>query len=523
MRQFLLAALGLALPVLPLSAQTLNLNMTTDSLVVTGPWTETRDIVFSNRQNAYTAGVMRYGIQFRNGLDNAMPNNVSIGNLQGSPIIGAHGPGTIVRYQGTFKSDQGQSIPSVALTNGGRFVIDSAASVDFVLDGAYFTRQFWIMGDGTGTFEFAHGFIADLSQNGTVPNGLGSIRLSNTILETHDTRSLPKTFRPDPSGSAKLNAHLVFENAPGSIWRSLTEPQDYQGGLWVHKDMSIDAQTPLTISGVITSWPDYTNHGGVMFRDSNVTVTKTGPAELIFTGDQAYNRHSLISVQEGALELHTNPYVPAITAFNNGQNLTIGVGGSGTLHLVNTDATLEELIMLTGATLRLDGQKTLTANETSYAGTLDVYFQDGITLSAGQSFQIINTPASSGQFVTVNVPDYGGAITWDLSQLYTTGTISIASGTVVTGVKTAAPALTVQAWPNPCTSQLLADLPAGEANLQFVAIDALGRQHPLQARLQRNDSRRQYWFSTRQLPAGRYSLQAVGGSQPLKPFVFVKE
>jgi hypothetical protein len=184
---------------LPVFAQTWNLNMTTDSVSITGPYSDTRDILISNRQNRYSENIKKFGLHFRNGLQNQMTNNIQIANLFGSPILGAHGAGTEVIYNGKLSSDGGQSLPSLCVLNGGKIVLGPLAKIDLVLPGSFFTRQFWCLGDGTGTIEFAPGFVADRTLGGQVDSGLGSIRLSNCRFITHETQGLPLGYRPNPS------------------------------------------------------------------------------------------------------------------------------------------------------------------------------------------------------------------------------------------------------------------------------------------------------------------------------------
>jgi hypothetical protein len=62
----------------------------------------------------------------------------------------------------------------------------------------------------------------------------------------------------------------------------------------------------------------------------------------------------------------------------------------------------------------------------SLGGTLAVSLIDSFTPVAGQAFDILNWGTLSGTFSTINVPTLSG-LAWDISQLYTTGVISLAS------------------------------------------------------------------------------------------------
>jgi len=57
-------------------------------------------------------------------------------------------------------------------------------------------------------------------------------------------------------------------------------------------------------------------------------------------------------------------------------------------------------------------------------GTLDVTALAG-TFAAGQVFDILDWKTLSGTFDTVNLPSLSGGLSWDTSQLYTTGELTV--------------------------------------------------------------------------------------------------
>ena len=73
----------------------------------------------------------------------------------------------------------------------------------------------------------------------------------------------------------------------------------------------------------------------------------------------------------------------------------------------------------------LDISGTLTAG-----GTLDVDLVGGFTPVLGNQFDILNFTSASGSFV-LDLPSLGGGLTWDTSDLLTTGIIEVISGTDV--------------------------------------------------------------------------------------------
>ncbi len=476
----------------PVFSQPLNINVLTDSLWVTGPWTETRDLVFSNRRPVYSSFISRFGVQFRNGTVNTMPNNVSISNLQGSPIIGVLGVGTRVDFTGNFKSDEGQSQPSVAVLDGGHFFVGASCRMDLILP-AYFTRQIWVHGDGTGTFELDSGFVADLTQNGTNPEGCGSLRFSNTRFVSHHTQSLPMGYRPNTiTGIADINSHLVFHNTPGSTWVVASKPQTYRGGLWVEQSMTVETQNKLYLPGVntVTNEPlggSYTNYGGIHLYRSNVVLTKSGPDSLIINGHQSYALGAKILINEGAIRFDKDPWVtdPSIALYPNvtrTNNLAVEVQNSGLLHFNNINPRIRVLrsnslnskiqtVLLNTITVR----DTLELN----AGTFEIIIPNGLPINQGNEYQVLNLDSVTSKFGygAVSIPDFGGAITWDTDSLFITGVLKVASGSVLSSLPLENRANgNVAVYPNPAFDFIEVSLPKNTSISEIFFVNAQGKR-----------------------------------------------
>ena len=67
-----------------------------------------------------------------------------------------------------------------------------------------------------------------------------------------------------------------------------------------------------------------------------------------------------------------------------------------------------------------------SAGDLALDGTLEVSLINGFTPTAGQSFDILNWGSLSGTFSSLALPTLTG-LTWDTSQLYTNGVLSVAS------------------------------------------------------------------------------------------------
>jgi hypothetical protein len=105
-----------------------------------------------------------------------------------------------------------------------------------------------------------------------------------------------------------------------------------------------------------------------------------------------------------------------------------GTAGAGTL-TVNGNGTFvggsTALFQLGGATAGQFDKLSLTGTLAA-GGTLDVDLINGFVPTAGNSFDILDFTTATGAF-TLSLPALGGGLSWNTSQLLTTGTISVAA------------------------------------------------------------------------------------------------
>ncbi|MGC9451658.1 MAG: hypothetical protein ACP5I4_09440 [Oceanipulchritudo sp.] len=322
----------------------------------------TNDYVFSGTVNPYNAGAPT-GLRYTGGATLTSEATFSITNLQGSPLVGAIN-GTTVSYSGYWSGDGGQSKSQLVLQGGSTWRLEAGAHLSFILDGSLFTRQLWVLGDGTGTLELAEGFVADLTAGGTVGDGIAAIRQSNNTLVTHHTQSLPVSPRPDGSGGLQINGHMVFENEGGSVWITRTNPQVYPGAVWIGVDTTFRMESELTHTGVtqFSSWSgSYWADNAFQTTSENVNLTKTGSADLIFAAETAFLPGTTFTVEEGGLVFQTDPASGMRKGSSNtvegGPNLQLFVGGDGTEFRnarVRFEAPLSRIASLSSLQGRLD-------------------------------------------------------------------------------------------------------------------------------------------------------------------------
>lgn len=415
---------------------------------------DTADIVFTSgtKLPRYDESLKDKGLTFHNGLTSNINHRITSDKnggaqaLYSAPVISVIGDETILVINDTLRADNGEAYPAINLWEGGHFVLGENAYVDLIAH-SYYTRQLWVWSDGSGVFEIADGFVADHTEKGTSPTGLGSLRLNNCTIITHHTASLPLGYRPliDPENnldSADINAHFVFERDSGSVWSVNTHPQDYRGGLWADASMTIETNTDLTISGVktVTRYDPggpYTNWGGVLIKEKQ-TIRKRGREKLILSGDHGYQNKAKLIIDEGLVELQSDPFTyldnAGYTVDRNGSvtspNLQVIIKDHAKAHFNTPLSRIDSIAIDPMGEIQIGISAVLQTRHADWNGTLRINIPDGLHLQSGDEFHLLQTSQGNGAFTSVELEDFSGAIQWDLSELYTNGIISVASGEV---------------------------------------------------------------------------------------------
>ena len=333
-----------------------------EALWITDHVEKIKRITQTGKVDRYTDAMLEDGIHFKTGKTATLSADIVPGNYHSGGLIGVHGKGTHIIYEGKWKADEGGSYPSLVLRDGGKMTWSEKAHVDFVMNPNFFTRQIWVWGDGTGTLELAEGFVSDRTKGATVSDAMGTIRLAGLTLVTHHSQSLPYNSRPDGRGGIYYNGHVVFEGKTPSTWSIQTNPHRYGAQIDFATDGTIDCQAPLTHNGQINvclpvgNGGHFTSTGAFRTTSSNVTITKTGPAMLSLEGQQAYEPGAKLIVEEGLLRLHTDPAESSRLGGKYGNNLHLVVKKGAKLVLASPRVRLAALTVEEGATVwQLDG------------------------------------------------------------------------------------------------------------------------------------------------------------------------
>ncbi len=333
-------------------------------------------VIQSGTAKPYRADYVGVGLVFNTGKETTTRTQLKPANSVATTMLGVRGKETHVRFAGNWEGDASGGHPILVLTEGGRITIEPEAQIDLVMDLNFFTRQLWVHGDGTGTIELAEGFIADRTQNATVANAMGTIRLGGADLITHHSQSLPYNSRPDGRGGVYHNGHIVFEQKPGSTWHIQTNPQVYAAQIDFDVDGTINSQQPITHTGQrrvclpVGNGGAFVSTGAFRTTSPDVAITKAGQAMLSLEGQQSYLPGSSLHIKQGLLRIHTDPGAGQRVAKEAGPFLHIEVYDGGRLHFAAATSHLKSIRLHHGAHMSVEDD-------------VVVHLTDGLTVDAG--------------------------------------------------------------------------------------------------------------------------------------------
>jgi T5SS/PEP-CTERM-associated repeat protein len=307
-------------------------------------------------------------------------NSVLAVGVSGTAMLSVSNSGTVTSTNGRIGRELGSNGIAILEGAGSKWTASGDMSVGYfgtgalnVLNGAKVSNFNSNIGDGGGS-------------NGTViVSGNGSWWQNNSVCAVGS------------SGTGRLEIHdgAIVSNTNGRIGRSAGSAGTVvvDGSLWASTGV-----LTIGLAGTGTGTLNVVNDGDV----SAVGGVTNGPLGTV-TGD-------------GRIE-------------NNLANAGIVAPGSpvGTLRLKSDYA------QTSTATLQIElGSATsfdklaVVGGVTLLGGTLDVSLVGGYVPRGGTySFDILDWGGRTGAFSTIQLPNPDGTLTWDTSQLYTTGVISV--------------------------------------------------------------------------------------------------
>lgn len=411
---------------------------------ITGTWKDTA-VQFADIAKPYKtlplydSSVFTKGLHFINNQTSINTKSFTSGT---DMVMGVHGDKSELRFGGYMRCGTSGFV-NIAVTKNGKFIFTKDADLNLL--SAWYTRQIWIRGDGTGIVEFDSGFISDRTEKGTIQHAVGSYRISNAKLIINSQSGLPQHHY----GSGGFNGHLAFEDQPGGTLIIRKEPQVYKAATWFWVDATIQTDSDFTITGCDTilktsGAPDYHLPGAFQTRAKNVSITKTGSAKLVLAKDQSYYPGASFIVNNGELWFFgdaagaplATPYVNELnksdTIRTGQQELNLRIKDSGKVVIGAPKVRLKSIYMEENSILQLQKNTIIDILDTAWLnGNLVISDSNLIQTEIGHEIQVGAWRNVKGRFIRINIP--GGIESWDTSGFYAHGKIR---KTKLTAIKT---------------------------------------------------------------------------------------
>lgn len=289
----------------------------------------------------------------------------------------------------------------------------------------------------TGSTSLSKGGTSTLTLSGNSDYSGGTIVSGGTLAVASNSALGSGTLTLDggtlqASGAARTLSNDV--NLSGDTLISGNLPLILEGDFTLsrNRDLSIESSVPAKITGIIGQ------SGGAR------SLLKYGSGELELTGANTYTGGTTIA--EGTLRINNT----SGSAFGTGavtveSGATLAGAGSFTGALQNNGnfapgnspalVSLSNFAQSPTGVLQLElggltrGSEYDALNVTgtlNLDGTMQVVFYNGFVAEAGQSFDLLNWGSVAGTFDAVAMPTLTPDLTWDTSQLYNTGVVSVA-------------------------------------------------------------------------------------------------
>jgi autotransporter-associated beta strand protein len=402
------------------------------------------------------SGVTTFNADFTAG--NGMENNVAFTIPFGRTVtLGGAG----LNNQSTFTL-AGGTLATTTITNSGNFVLDSG-TLTFTQAGATIANPIVSntpnttininansisLGSASSFTGFSHQGTLNVGANTVTLNSAGYARLGLLTTLAGGTVNAPNGFYLPGGGNlvgngavnASVAADLgsVIEVDGALALGDAASPAGFfsSGELRTRQfAVTLNSSGAATL-GNLTTLGSGSNAGTLnaingLVVDFGRSITGFG---TINSANTLVRRTIINGVAQGSSmsqPLTFTGYVKGVGSFDNvtfagtydpGLSPTLATVGSISFSPTNT------LVMELGGTDRGDEYDAILASGTlGLGGTMQVTLIGGFNPAAGNAFDLYDSAALAGTFATVSLPALTGGLTWDSSQLYTTGVLIVAA------------------------------------------------------------------------------------------------
>ncbi len=235
------------------------------------------------------------------------------------------------------------------------------------------------------------------------------------------------------SGGARTLANALTLSGDSTLAGS--EALTFTHGLTLaaHRELIVTNTGGTTISGVISQ------SGGTrsLLRSGGGTLTLTGTntytgGTLLAGGTTIINNSTGSVFGTGAVTVETGAILTGAGSFTGAfqNNGIYAPGNSPTLSTLSSfnQGPTGLLLMEIGGLARGTQYDALNiTGSATFAGALEVTFDNGFTVAGGESFDLFNWGSLTGTFDTLDLPALTGGLAWDTSALYTSGILSVST------------------------------------------------------------------------------------------------
>lgn len=391
-------------------------------------------------------------------------NGSSSSILSGSGTLTKSGDGVLTlsgnnaTFSGATTISQGTiALGQTSALGTGTVSVSSGATLDVGV-GSFDLSRLLGAGQLKGNGALSYGAAANLS--------LANVITGATSLTKSGTSTLTLSGNSDYSGGTILSAGTLAvgsNSALGSGTLTLDGGtlQAIGAGRTISNDISLTGDSLISGSLPVIFDGDFT-----LSRNRDLSVTSSVPTKITGSIGQSGGARSLLKYGSGELELTgANTYTGGTTIaegtlrINNSTGSAFGTGAvtiemgatlagagsftgalqnNGNLSPGNSPAlvTLSNYAQSPTGVLQLElggvtrGSEYDAVNVTGMLnldGTLQVSFYNDFVAEAGQSFDLLNWGSVAGTFDAVSLPVLDSSLSWNTSELYNTGVVSVAA------------------------------------------------------------------------------------------------